>query len=129
MLKSIACNLTCLADNIMNPHIINPLPSIRRTAEKIYQEFISSEEGKGLFDSVKKKFSGNVPAMVEELVNSLRDRIMTAAKDNSDKFQLIRAYVRDKYLTVLFNTLLIVEDTALILLKIIFLKRRFILCL
>jgi len=96
MIKSVACNIKCLADNILNPHIINPLPSIKKMADRIYREFISSEEGKGLFDSVKKKFSGNTPAMAEELVNSLRDKIMTAAKDNPDKFQLIRAYVRDK---------------------------------
>jgi hypothetical protein len=96
MLISIACNIKCLADNILNPHIINPLPSIKRAAERIYQEFISSRAGKKLYDSAKKKFSNNAPAMAEELVAGLHDKIMEVAKDNPDKFQIIRAYVRDK---------------------------------
>jgi hypothetical protein len=96
MLKSMACNIKCLADNILNPHIINPLPSIKKMANKIYKEFIESEDGKNLYNTTKKKFSGNVPSMVEEILGSLRDRIMKAANDNPDKYQLIRAYVRDK---------------------------------
>jgi hypothetical protein len=96
MFKSIACNIKCLADDILDPHIINPIPSIRKRAEKIYQEFISSKEGRALYDSARKKFSGNIPAMTEEIIDSLRSKIMEAAKDDPNKFQLIRAYVRDK---------------------------------
>lgn len=95
MYKAITCNVRRLA-GILDPNIINPLPSIRKTAEEIYQGFIASEEGKALYDSAQKKFSGNVPAMAEEILGSLRDKIMTAAKDDPNKFQLIRAYVRDK---------------------------------
>jgi hypothetical protein len=95
MLKSIACNIKCLAENIMDPHIINPLPSIRKKAMRIYQDFIESKEGKVLYNSAKKKFSGNVPAMTEELLASLRSKISEAAKDDPNKFQLIHAYVRD----------------------------------
>lgn len=96
MIKSIACNIKCLAENILDPHIINPLPSIRRKAENIYQEFISSDESKNIYDMAKKNSSGNVPCMVEEILTVLRDKINEAAQDDPNKFQLLRAYVRDK---------------------------------
>jgi hypothetical protein len=96
MLQSVACNIKCLADNIMDPHIINPLPSLQRKAQSIYQDLVDSKEGRALYDNAKKRFSGNVLAMADEILSSLRDKIMEAAKDDPKKFQLIRAYVRDK---------------------------------
>jgi hypothetical protein len=95
MLTSISRDIKCLA-NILDPHIINPIPSIRGIAEDIYQELISSKEGKALYTSAKKKFSGNIPAMAEEILGSLRDKIMEAAENDPNKFQLIGAYIRDK---------------------------------
>jgi hypothetical protein len=96
MLKSIACNIKCLADNIMDPHIINPIPSLRRKAQSIYQDLLDSKEGEALYDAARKKYSGNVLAMANEILSSLHDKIMEAAKDDPNKFQLLRAYVRDK---------------------------------
>jgi len=39
---------------------------------------------------------GNIPAMTEEILGSMREKIMAAAKDDPNKFQLLRAYIRDK---------------------------------
>lgn len=98
MKQCIACNIKCLAENILNPHIINPLPSIKRKADQMYKDFISSKKGKNIYDEATKKHPDltNFPCRVESILSSLRDEISVASNDDPNKFQLLNAYLRDK---------------------------------
>lgn len=98
MKQTISCNIKCLAENILNPHIINPLPSIKRKADQMYKDFISSKRGKSIYDEATKKHpdSSNLPCRVEAILSSLRDEIGAVANDDPNKFQLLNAYLRDK---------------------------------
>jgi hypothetical protein len=95
MRQTIACNIKCLAENILNPHIINPLPSIKRKADQMYKDFISSKKGKSIYDEATKKHP-DLPCRVELILSSLRDEISAVANDDPNKFQLLNAYLRDK---------------------------------
>ena len=98
MKQCIACNIKCLAENIMNPHIINPLPSIKRKAEKMYQDFISSKKGKEIYQEAGKKHPdiSDLPCRVESILTTFRDEVSAVANDDPNKFQLLNAYLRDK---------------------------------
>ena len=96
MIRSIVYSMRCLAGDILDPHIKNPLPAIREEAEGIYQDFIASEESKSIYEDARKKHPGAFACMVEEILTSLRGKISGMAGDDPDKSQLLNAYLRDK---------------------------------
>lgn len=98
MKKSISQNIRHLAKSILDKDIKNPLPDIKEEAEAIYQKFIASKEGKELYDKATKNHPNlkSLPNRVDEILTSLREDIKFATKEDSDKFQLINAYLRDK---------------------------------
>jgi len=95
-MRSIAYTIKCLAGSILDPSIKNPLPSLREKAEDIYQEFISSEKGKDAYKAAEKEFPKALPCRTEDILAKLTDEIKEAAEKDPNKFQILRAYIRDK---------------------------------
>jgi len=66
----------------------NPLPEIKQQANKIYQKFINSEEGKRIYDEAREKFKNDPIKQVEEIMGPIHTFLGTIT-ENPNMFQLL----------------------------------------
>jgi len=87
---------------ILMLYVKNPVTKVKTEVDKVYKEFINSEDGKKVFEQAKVKLTAETrDAVVEELLGFFKVKLALAAKENTKLAGVLTDYFKGKILSSL----------------------------